>query len=302
LCITPYLVENSANLYYAENYYNENSEVDFLSFKEFLESIKFTEGKEIEFKIFEEWFNRNRQNTKIKHSYKLYEEFKGVLTGYSIDKEYLTKDDYLNLGVKQSVFLNSEREQVYDLFEKYLKFINENNYFDSNIVSFKLLEYCKPVYDFIVIDEVQDLTNVQLYLILKSLKNPVNFILCGDSNQIVHPNFFSWSHIKTLFYKNEIKGNEIHILHTNYRNSATVTDLANSLLKIKNARFGSIDKESTYLINPVSSGKGEVLLYDDVPKIKQELNQKTKTSTKFAVLVMSNEEKAEWLFKFLFIP
>jgi predicted ribonuclease YlaK len=45
--------------------------------------------------------------------------------------------------------------------------------------------------DFIVIDEVQDLTNAQLGLVLATLNKPGHFVLCGDSNQIVHPNFFS---------------------------------------------------------------------------------------------------------------
>jgi hypothetical protein len=291
--ISPYLVENSSNLYYSNNYYNEQAEVNFLSFREFLESIKFVPGKEIQFRDFEKWFHWNKQGTKIKAAYKLYEEFKGVLTGFAVDKEYLSAEEYMNLGIKQSVFLQHEREQVYALFEKYLKFLAENNYYDTNIISYKWLSYCKREYDFIVIDEVQDITNVQLYLILKTLKNPTNFIICGDSNQVVHPNFFSWSHIKTLFYKENFKAQDLHILHTNYRNSPEITQLANTLLKIKNARFGSIDKESTYLIDPVSAIKGDVMFYEDIPGIKDELNRKTKTSTKFAVLVMTSEEKAE---------
>ena len=48
----------------------------------------------------------------------------------------------------------------------------------------------KPRYDYIVVDEVQDITNIQLKCILQSLKHKNHFILTGDSNQIVHPNFF----------------------------------------------------------------------------------------------------------------
>lgn len=291
--ISPYLVENSSNLFYAHNYYNEHAEVNFLSFQEFVESIKYVPGKEIQFRDFEKWFHWNKQGTRINHAHKLFEEFKGVLTGFAIDKEYLSAEEYLTLGVRQSVFLQHEREQVYALFVKYLKYLDENNFYDTNIISYKWLSHCKPEYDFIVIDEVQDITNVQLYLILKTLKNQANFILCGDSNQVVHPNFFSWAHIKTLFYKEDLKPRDFHILHTNYRNSPEITQLANRLLKIKNARFGSIDKESTYLIDSVSANKGDVMFYEDTPGIKEEMNRKTKTSAKFAVLVMSNEEKAD---------
>ncbi|MFM8362420.1 MAG: hypothetical protein ACKOA4_06945 [Haliscomenobacter sp.] len=139
----------------------------------------------------------------------------------------------------------------------------------------------------------EDLTNVQLLLILRSLKQTGRYILCGDSNQIVHPNFFSWSNVKTMFYHQENADNAVRILHTNYRNSLQVTEVANRLLKLKNARFGSIDRESTYLVRPIAEKTGEVVCLPDSPKIKQELNQKTRQSTQFAVIVMNNEDKAE---------
>lgn len=291
--LSPYLVENSANLYYSFQYENDHQEIDFLSFKEFVETLRIPSGKELQFRQFDAWFTRHRSTVKIRDGYKLFEEFKGVLTGMSVDKVYLSREDYLSLGVKQSVFLTDEREQVYGLFEKYLTFLKEANLYDLNMVAFEWQEYVQAKYDFVIVDEVQDLTNVQLYLILKSLKIKGQFLLCGDSNQIVHPNFFSWSNVKTMFYTQAALDNELRILRTNYRNSPQVTDIANRLLKVKNARFGSIDRESTYLVNPISEKPGEVVCLNDSPKIKQELNQKTKLSANYAVVVMSNEDKAE---------
>jgi UvrD/REP helicase N-terminal domain len=291
--LSPYLVENSANLYSSFHYNNENQELDFLSFKEYLETLRIPAGRELNFRHFDGWFARHRSSSKLKDSYKVFEEFKGVLTGMPTDKAHLTRADYLALGIKQSVFLSDEREAVYDLFEKYLLFLKEANLYDLNLIAYEWQQHVQPKYDFVIVDEVQDLTNVQLYVILKSLKNKGQFLLCGDSNQIVHPNFFSWSNVKTMFYTQSALNNELHILRTNYRNSPQVTDIANRLLKIKNARFGSIDRESTYLVNPVSEKTGEVICFHDNPKIKQELNQKTRQSANFAVIVMSNEDKAE---------
>ncbi len=104
------------------------------------------------------------------------------------DAAYLTRERYLSLGVKESIFLADERERVYDLFEKYREFLAENDYYDANIVAYEYRELVEPNYDFVVVDEVQDITNVQLLFLLSSLKTPGNFILSGDSNQIVHPN------------------------------------------------------------------------------------------------------------------
>ncbi len=290
--LSAYLVENASNLYSSFEYENTKQEVEFLSFFEYLSTIDVPKGKEVDFRSFDQWISRYRQSHKIKDSYKIFEEFKGVLTGSMIDKAYLSLDDYLTLGVKQSIFPVSERNLIYDLFSKYLEWLKEGTYFDSNILSYHLLPKIVPQYDYVVVDEVQDITNIQLMLILKSLILPQNFVLCGDSNQIVHPNFFSWSQIKTLFYKQDLKGDIIRILATNYRNTPEVTRIANQLLLIKNARFGSIDKESTYLVKPNSKHSGEVEFLENNPKVKADLNAKTKRSTKFAVLVLRNEDKA----------
>lgn len=197
--LSPYLVENAQQLYYSFDYENTKQEIDFLSFQEYISTIEVPQGKELDFRAFDMWISRYRQSHKIKDSYKVFEEFKGVLTGSVVDKAYLTADDYENLGIKQSIFSASERTLIYDLFKKYLTWLNESNYYDSNLEAYKRLSKIEPSYDFVVIDEVQDITNVQLMAILKSLHIPTNFILCGDSNQIIHPNFFSWSQVKVCF-------------------------------------------------------------------------------------------------------
>jgi len=292
ITLSPFLVENSSGLFYSDNYINEKQNVDFLSFKEFLETLKIIPGKEVDFKSFSDWLQPRKHSFGIKDEYKLFEEFKGVITGLDITKPFLSKEEYMELGVKQSIFLKIDRGKVYEAFIKYLEFLNESNFYDLNIISSYWLEYCRPKYDFIVIDEVQDFTNIQLYVVLKSLKKPGNFILCGDSNQIVHPNFFSWTNVKTMFYKHDIVNSKISVLHTNYRNSAEVTAIANKLLLIKNARFGSIDRESNFLVEPLNENRGEVNFYIDTEARRKQLNTSTMRSTKYALLVMNQQEKA----------
>ncbi len=291
--LSPYLVENAQRIYESYRYENPKQEIDFLSFREYLEGIQIPKGKELEYRSFERWYERGpRQRFKFKEPYKLFEEFKGVLTGSVTDAEFLSRERYEELGVKQSIFLGSERGKVYDLFERYLRFLKEGGYYDSNMVAYRYMDQVAPKYDFIIVDEVQDVTNIQLLLILKSLKTPGNFLLSGDANQIVHPNFFSWSKIKSLFFNQDLKGSALRILKTNYRNSRQVTKLSNDLLKIKNARFGSIDKESTYLINTVADKEGKIHFYPDSSKVRKELNKRTQDSAKFAVLVLDKEQKA----------
>jgi len=295
---SPYLVQNAHQIYYAHNYQNDLQEqVDFLSFKEFLETLSVPEGREVTRSDFEHWFNRQRINTKsIKDAHKLFEEFRGVLTGPAIDTPYLSRHEYLNLGVRQSLFSGDLREPIYDLFERYVAHLDANQLYDSNIISQQYLEKVIPQYDFVVVDEVQDITNIQLLLILKSLRSAGEFILCGDSNQIVHPNFFSWSKLKSLFFEqNDITSasDALHILHANYRNSPLVTNVANRILKLKHARFGSVDKESNYLIKSIGKQQGTLQLLQNSPKVIAQLDTSTAKSTKFAVVVLHPEQKAQ---------
>jgi len=292
---SPYLAHHARNLYYSNHYENKDQSVDFCSFEEYVETIHVPVGKEVTIRRFSQWFFRHRQATTLKDPYQIFEEFKGVITG-SAHSRYLSLEEYLALGIKQSIFSESEKKQVYALFEKYLVFMKKEALFDSNILSFEYLEKVQPRYDFVLVDEVQDLTTVQLKLVLKALRDPTQFFLCGDSNQIVHPNFFSWSNLKSYFYQQheteQSTRDLLQILHTNYRNSPQVTELANQILRIKQSRFGSIDRESNYLVQSNGHNKGSAVLLKNDPKTVTELDQKIHNSTRFAVIVMYEEQKA----------
>ena len=291
---SPFLAENSRNLYYAFNYDNPRQETSFLSFREFLETLHVPEGKPMTYREFERWIARYRVSSHLRDTHKLYEEFNGVLTGSQIDSPILPRCDYIGLGVRRSIFLPEERPAVYDIFERYLSHLREAGFYDLNLVAHESLKLCKPRYDWIVVDEVQDLTNIQLHLVLQSLRQWDQFILCGDSNQIVHPNFFSWAAVKSMFYDQRLPHapSEItRILNTNYRSSPQVTGVSNRLLLLKNARFGSIDRESNYLVTCNSTGVGAVELLQDDDKTRREFNDKTRRSTRHAVMVMRTEDK-----------
>jgi hypothetical protein len=294
ISLSKYLVDNASNIYYSSSYDNEYQEADFLSLKDYISLWQIPEGREVEFKHFDRWFSRYAQSVKINEPYRVFEEFKGVITGSPVHTAWLSQQEYMELGVKQSIFSPQERQRLYPLFLKYVDWLKEENMYDSNILCHEYLDKVQPCYDYVMVDEVQDITNIQLKCILASLKNTQHFVLTGDSNQIVHPNFFSWSKIKSYFYETgDSRDSQIKILQTNYRNSLSVVELSNNLLKIKNNRFGSIDRESNCLVNTVSKDRGEVLLYLNDEKKKKELNRRTQDSAKYAVIVPGHAQKAE---------
>lgn len=291
--LSSYLVHNTRQLYYSHYYENNKQEVEFLSFHEFLETIKIQSGKEVETQDFLKWFYQQNKPKYLSDGRKIFEEFKGVITGSNADIAYLSQEEYLTLGVKQSIYLDSEKRDVYTLFKKYLSFLQENEFYDSNIIAHEYSNMVDKKYDIVLIDEVQDFTNSQLSLVLKSLKNQSRFFLCGDANQIVHPNFFSWSKLKSYFYKNtELASQDItRILTKNYRNTPEVVELANRVLKLKNFKFGSIDRESHYLIHSTAIDHGVVSCINAKSDLIKELNQKTSKSVKYAILVLHELDK-----------
>ena len=291
---SPFLVDNARAIYFAHHYENDAQEVDFLSFQEFVQSIAAPPGRPLAFADFAAWFGRVRAGTPLRDSHALYEEFNGVLTGSSPGQPYLARDDYLALGVRRSVFPADLRPAVYDLFQRYLAFLPGSGCYDLNLVCHELHARCRPAYDFLVADEVQDMTAVQLSLVLRALRQRDQFVLCGDANQIVHPNFFSWAGVKTLFHERhggESRADLIRVLNANYRNAPAVTEIANRLLRIKQARFGSIDRESHHLIRPVSDRPGGVTFLEDTEAARNDLDRKTSRSARFAVIVLREEDK-----------
>lgn len=285
--LSNFLVKNARNVYFSACYENDDQEVEFLSFNEFLESIRIP-GKMIDFPGFKAWCLRNR----VKDIDRIYEEFRGTLTGANIDAPFLSKETYFNLGIKQSLFTMSERQEVYSLFIRYLDFLKDNNLHDVNITSYEYLKLVKPIYDHLVVDEVQDLTNIQIKLLLSAVKSN-SFILCGDANQVVHPNFFSWAKIKSFLYHEDIqKSNMLCFLVNNYRNSESVVAISNDVLKIKQQQFGSIDKESNYLIKSLTGMSGNIVRIAYNKRDLSEVNTKSRRSTKYAIVVLSEEIKA----------
>ncbi len=288
-----FLAQSARDLYYANGFEHTGQDAVFLSYREFVESIHVPPGREASWRDFAGWFARIRQSFKGFDAHQVFEEIRGVLAAGA--SGILSREAYRALGVRQSIFPVGQRDALYELFEKYRAWLVEAKLYDLNLVAQEWQALAAPRYDFVVIDEVQDITTVQLALVLKTLKKPGHFLLCGDSNQIVHPNFFSWSQVKSLFWQDPALAERqaLSVLTANFRNGLEATRVANQLLKIKQRRFGSIDRESNFLVQAVGGEAGQVALMPDKDASKRELDQKIRQSVDFAVLVMRDEDKAE---------
>ena len=288
-----WLAQAARGLYVAHGWDPGEQEADFLSYRQFLESIEVPEGRAVTFRDFVAFFERHRQKVRFTDAHRCFEEFRGVITADA--RGLLSRDEYLALGVRLSLFEPAQRELLFELLQRYLEWLKEQRLFEPNLIAGQWLTRASPRYDFIAVDEVQDLTPVQLQLVLKTLSTPGAFIVAGDAHQVVHPNFFSWAKVKTLFWQGlGLAGDrDVAVLAVSYRNAPEVTKTANALLALKNARFGSIDRESTTLLEPVKGEPGEVRGLTTSNKAVIELDAKTRRSTEVAVIVLREEDKAE---------
>lgn len=286
-----WLARHARDLYFSYGFERPQQDATFLSYREFVESVQVPPGLEVGWRDYTAWFARQTPFRGL-DPHQSFEEIRGVIGADATG--VLTREQYRDLGVRQSIFPSPQRDQLYDLFERYQTWLAEAQLYDLNLVAHAWRARATPRYDFIVVDEVQDLTNAQLALILATLRKHDQFLLCGDANQIVHPNFFAWSKVKTLFWRDETLAlrHPLRILKSSFRNAHEVTRVANTLLKIKQHRFGSVDRESNILVEPVGDVAGSVTLMADREAVTRTLNQQTRQSTHFAVLVMRDEDKA----------
>ena len=308
---SPYLKNSSRKRYYAHQYHNPQQHTQFLCYQELLESIEVPQLKAMTLPIFTQWHSLQLSTTPLQNTQALFEEFRGVITSTPTNSSaaYLSKNDYLSLGIKQSIFLAAERNESYRLFQKYLDYLTTEHFYDINLLSHQYLNKRLPQFDYIVIDEIQDMTTIQVTLILRCLKDASHIMICGDANQLVQPNFFSWAKIKSLFLQRNNNANNKHrkrenesitrVITSNYRNTPQITALANKILKLKNQRFGSIDHESHHLMIANQQHSGEVVLLKHTDKTLNTLNEKTSHSTDFAVIVLQQAHKkmAKKIFK-----
>lgn len=292
-----HLAQSARTLFEAHGFVNPDQEPLFLSLRDYVDTLQIPAGREVTFAAFAAWLARRRHDLRglppELDAHALYEEFRGVLGAAASGP--LDLDVYRQLGIRQSLVPPDLRETVHALFLKYRQWLGEDGLFDLNFVAHALRPQVQPQFDCVVIDEVQDLTPVQLDLILASLKRPGQFLLCGDAHQIVHPNFFSWAAVRALFREagaDQAAQQVVRILQGNFRNAQAITRLANDLLRIKHARFGSVDRESNHLVRSTAASVGEVRLLPAKEAVLRNIDAASRASVHHAVVVLRDEDKA----------
>ena len=166
----------------------------------------------------------------------VYKEIYGMVFGkYDLDsqasKDMMSREEYFN--ARQDSFSRAECEVIYNVACDYISYLAKNNLTDNNLMSRELLSVVnEPLYSVGIIDEAQDFTQVNLYLVKQISRK----LFCvGDALQMINPSYFNFGYIKRLMYGDVTNVTE---LKHNYRSTQTIENIAEALGELNRQRFG----------------------------------------------------------------
>ena len=187
----------------------------------------------------------------------LYNEIKDIILGRGIE----VFDEYKNTNRKgRSKGLNSsQRRAVWTIFEAFQMYLYEKDmclWEHHHLIASK---FSKPEFDYVFIDEAQDLTPAAITALIKKSYTPENVFIAIDKNQSIYRSNFEWSVVKDSNDNPINFTGKTTILKQNHRTTKQIWSLALNLLEnpiLSNIAKGmgleemSVDKETLEDSNP----------------------------------------------------
>lgn len=218
------------------------------------------------------------------------------------EKRIMDREAYLNLPEEYSIFDYNYRNLIYDIAVHYGKWLENEKKVDENDISRIVLEkiYNESIekFDFIMIDEVQDLTEIQIYVLYNIVKNKNNVFFSGDYNQTINPTFFSTTRIESLFKRhNSFKNFNKKMLTQNYRSSENIIKVANELSKLRIEKLSS-HKNGDYLEESIREETEKPFFLQPDDKNKKQLIE-TVLKKHYAAIVVPDKNEKDKLEKYI---
>lgn len=178
--------------------------------------------------------------------------------------ELLPEATYLHLPADHSLFDGAQRRQAYLAAQRYQQWLKSQGLVDENDLARLLLARLaagrlQPPFDYLVVDEVQDLSELQLYLLL-ALKGHADhdfhsFLFSGDVQQTINPTYFDFGRLRMPFHYRGYRRTRLQVLTKNYRCRAPIVALGNGLAALRRQWCGATDEEETQLLQPLLAGE-----------------------------------------------
>ena len=246
----------------------------------------------------------------VLHAEKLYEaktrfldqyELKAVLLMHQILDQYLLnhalipKEIYLKLDEQYCLYSSSQRELLYELTLRYQMFLSAEGKVDENDMARqflnRLMNQNVPLFDFVIADEIQDLTEIQIYCLIRLARNRNNLLFSGDINQTIRPTYFHTGRIESILKtSNTHLGFIKHQLVKNYRSTKEVVDLANQVVNLRIQRLG-LNKKNDYHEIPIRGEQHPIYYFDAKHPLEMVKLIETGLNRHYVAIVVPDEEE-----------
>ncbi len=170
---------------------------------------------------------------------------------YSSDR-ILKRSKYIDIIEGYSIFNKSERTEIYNFVDKHYKnWLKEENY-DENDLALKVIEKTQKneleKFDALICDEIQDLSELQIFMLRNLTKDKMSVFFAGDVHQTINPTYFDPGRLSNLFYNHNKKKSELtrQFLAKNYRSQEKIVDLASTLAEFRQRTIGKYGDEDDY--------------------------------------------------------
>ena len=172
---------------------------------------------------------------------KIYEKIIEAFESIDTETHLITLSEYMAVSNEISLFSSEQRKCVYKICEYYQQWLINQAKYDENDLALKVLSQ-EPLdkYDFIIVDEVQDYTELQLFLIYNLCDNKNAFVFAGDIHQVINPTVFNHERLKKLFLDETGTESNLRVrpLSSNYRCQQGIVNAANNLSELRRKAIG----------------------------------------------------------------
>ena len=232
--------ENNEKILIINTFLNKGKYLDLLEEDLKILGIDFNQKK----LTFDEMEKYLKKNTFLEHLYDLIDYF---LDFVKLFKQHnFSEEDFKKFKVHKSreKFFMKLISDYYSYYQKYLERNNLVDFADMITESTKIIDKFNFSYDYILVDEYQDISDIRFKFLNKLLKNTqANLIGVGDDWQSIYGfngcEVKYFSHFEDYFKDKKVKK---IFLNRSYRYSQELVDISRKFINYTDASINKIDK------------------------------------------------------------
>lgn len=189
----------------------------------------------------------------------LYTYYRGVFKGSkelaNIRENCLPLSVFLSEMSGETYLTDEEKDAIYQICEEFDEYASSNGLLSDNDYALKVIRqasYQIKQTNCIIIDEVQDLTEIEIIATIMTLsKNSTRIYFYGDPHQSINPNVFDSSTINKVYTAlGKTTSSESAPLTITYRTNKHLISYLNDLLKYRDQWIGLTKGGLSHIIEP----------------------------------------------------